>query len=146
MKRIENSILEGLAKGDVTAIARSRIIVESKVLSKQDILHLWAGVIAGMLNYDDNGKAWTRKQLVNLGIKLGKLPHPLGVMYEDLLVLTAYPGGPTAYAPAIKTGANVVRVKEGEVRERGFNAKGYLEMARSCLLLALKKGSADTKK
>lgn len=146
MNRVENPILEGLANGDVAAIARSRAIVGSKVLSKQDILRLWEGVIGGMLNHGGNGKAWTRKQLISLGIKLGEMPHPLGVMYEDLLVLTARADGPTAYAPAIKTGANVVRVKEGEIRERGFDAKRYLEMARDCLLFALKKGNADTKK
>jgi hypothetical protein len=146
MNRVENPIIEGLADGDVAAVARSRTIVDSKALSKQDILHLWEGVIGGMLKHDGNGKAWTRKQLINLGIKLGKIPHPLGVMYEDLLVLTVNADSPTAYAPTIKTGANVVRVKEGEIRERGFDAKRYLDMARGCLLLALKRGNANTKK
>ncbi len=150
MKRIEQSTLDRLADGDVTAIAGVRAVVTSGILSKQDVPRLWESIITGMLKQNGKKNRRARKKLARLGYELSEMSHPLNWIYDDLLILAGYPGTPTAYAQTIKTGANVVRVKESEIREKGFDGKKYLEMAKGCLLNALRQGTetytVETKK
>jgi hypothetical protein len=144
MRKLDQSVLDGLRNGDVNAIAEVIDIAKSEELSRKDIPRVWECATERIL--DKTSTNGVRSKLISLFDVLRNLDHPQNESCASLFFIAALPDYSELHEKTIMTIAAVARLRgyRGETSE-GFDTQKYLSLAKEALLSVLQKGNEENK-
>jgi hypothetical protein len=136
---IDTTTLKGIEENSKYSLLTAKALIEMNNLNQPEIVQLWHAVIEGTLKGN--------RDAFMLGLELADVSQDPEVekLYNDLAFLAGSPSHSDACRPVISSGAAVVRVKAGLVESKGFDGEKFLELAKRCLLNAVKDGTDETR-